>query len=293
MTRPRLLALAAIPLALGAAASMAPSQHQAPRAPQAATQYDHVGWSGPISLVNEIQRRRADAKEAELERAKADGDETPSVTYLRASRAIWEDDRLRDAPSIIEAGKDILNIHRYRHDQQRRLDMCVEILAVIDANRERWLAMVGTASVRERMAERIDGQTITILSGMQGAGNLGRPHIQMAALERLIALAPDAQARENFIMQRDDLRYRMKLGLFGPEDPPEQWRIPPRDERDRGPRAHERRGPNRHRGVAFQGRLLLLAYAATSPDVRPLPAPICTVLTGPKTRLSVCWASMA
>ncbi|MGD1916175.1 MAG: hypothetical protein ACFCBV_08305 [Phycisphaerales bacterium] len=230
MPRPREPAPAAIPLALGAAASMAPSQHQSP---QATTQYDHVGSSGPSSLVNDIQRRRAAAKEAELERAKADGDETPSIAYLRMSRAIWEDDRLRDAPFIIQAGQDILDIHRYRHDQQRRLDMCVEILAVIDANRERWLAIVGTESVRERMAEHIDGQARTILSGMQGAGNLGRPHIQMAALERLIALAPDAQARENFIMQRDDLRYRMKLGLFGPEDPPEQWRIPPRDTRDR------------------------------------------------------------
>jgi alkanesulfonate monooxygenase SsuD/methylene tetrahydromethanopterin reductase-like flavin-dependent oxidoreductase (luciferase family) len=141
-------------------------------------------------------------------------------------REIWDDDRLRDTPWIIQAGKDILEIHAYRHDHQRRLDTSVEILAVIDANRDRWLAMADSDVTRERMAEHIDGQMMTILSGMQGAYNAGRPQLTLAALERMIAMETDDKKRENFIKQRDDRRKRMAIGLHGPEEPPERWRLP-------------------------------------------------------------------
>jgi hypothetical protein len=210
-------------LATLALTTLAPSQTVGPGNRQPA---DFVSSSGSVALQLDIQRRRAAAKEAELERARADGDETPSVAYLRASRAIWDDDRLRDTPWIIQVGKDILNIHRYRYDHQRRLDTCVEIMAVIDANRERWLAMADSDTIREQMAEHIDGQMMTILSGMQGAHNLGRPQLTLAALERMIALETDEKKRENFIKQREDRRKRMALGLHGPEDPPAEWRLP-------------------------------------------------------------------
>lgn len=237
MTRKRLAVLAAIPLAVLAIAAFVASQSRAPtaqsqapraqtQAPQAATPADFVSSSGSVALQLEIERLRAQAKEAEAARAQADGDETPSVAYLRASRAIWEDDRLRDTPWIIQAGKDILNVHRYRHDHQRRLDTSVEILAVIDANRQRWLSTADSVATRERMAEHIDGQMMTILSGMQGAYNVGRPQLTLAALERIIAIETDDKKRENFIKQRDDRRKRMAIGLYGPEEPPTEWRLP-------------------------------------------------------------------
>lgn len=219
---PRFVVASAM-LATLALTTLAPSQNAAPTNPQPA---DFVTSSGSVALQLEIQRLRAQAKEAELERARADGDETPSVAYLRASRAIWEDDRLRDTPWIIQAGKDILNVHRYRHDHQRRLDTSVEILAVIDANRQRWLSTADSVATRERMAEHIDGQMMTILSGMQGAYNVGRPQLTLAALERIIAIETDDKKRENFIKQRDDRRKRMAIGLYGPEEPPTEWRLP-------------------------------------------------------------------
>lgn len=223
MPRTPRFVLASAMLATLALTTLAPSQDAAPGGGQPV---DFISPLGSVALQQEIQRLRTEAKGAEAKRAKADGDDTPSVAYLRAVREIWDDDRLRDTPWIIEAGKDILNIHRYRYDHQRRLDTSVEILAVIDANRERWLAMVDTKSTREQMAQHIDGQIITILSGMQGAANAGRPEIELAALERLIAMATDDKIRENLIAQRDHRRDRMAMGLHGPEEPPAQWRIP-------------------------------------------------------------------
>jgi len=215
--------LASAMLATLAFTTLAPSQTAAPTNPQPA---DFVSSSGSVALQLEIQRRRAEAKEAELERARADGDETPSVAYLRATRAIWDDDRLRDTPWIIQVGKDILHIHRYRDDHQRRLDTSVEIMAVIDANRQRWLATADSEATRERMVEHIDGQMMTILSGMQGAYNVGRPQLTLAALERMIAIEADEKKRENFIAQRDHMRKRIAIGLHGPEEPPAEWRLP-------------------------------------------------------------------
>lgn len=230
MTRTRLFVLTAVPLAILAIAAFVASRGQAPttqaQAPRAATPTDYVISSGSVALQMEIEQLRTEAKEAEAARAKADGDDTPSVAYLRAMRDIWEDDRLRNTPWIIQAGKDVLNIHRYRYDHQRRLDTCVEILAVIDANRDSWLAMADSDMIREQMAEHIDGQTMTILSGMQGAYNLGRPQLSLAALERVIALETDEKKRENFIKQRDDMQERIAIGLHGPEQPPAEWRIP-------------------------------------------------------------------
>ena len=178
---------------------------------------DHMTWSGHFDLVAEIRQRRADAKRAEAVRAEADGDNTPSIAYLRATRAIWDDDRLRDAPAIVEAGKDLLHIHAYRHDHQRRLDTSVEILAVIDANRERWLAMVETDFLHEQMTNRIDTDITTILSGMQGGGGVGRPEIELAALECLIPMARSEASRENLKVQREQLREQMAAGLYGPQ----------------------------------------------------------------------------
>lgn len=237
MSRTRLFVLAAAPVAVLAIAAFVVSQGQAPSAqaqvPPNATPVDRMTWSGDFDLVEEIRQLQADATRAEKARAEADGDETPSVAYLRAVRAIWDDDRLRDAPAIADVGNELTRIHAYRHDYGRMHDACVEVLAVIDANRERWLAMATTEFLREQMARHIDTTIITICSRMQSGGNQGRPHIELAALERIIAMETNEKNRENFIMQRDDVRYRMSIGLHGPEDPPEQWRIPPRDEQGR------------------------------------------------------------
>ncbi|MEQ8316444.1 MAG: hypothetical protein RIE77_11260 [Phycisphaerales bacterium] len=218
-------------LALVAVAAIAPAGSSQDGGATASPPPRHMSPDGDLGLVVDLRRRLGHVLGAEVSRARSEGDATPSITYLRAMRELWEDDRLRDAPAIIEAGRKIIEIHTQRHDHQRRLDASVEVLAVIDANRDRWLAMAGTGSMRERMAEAIESHVRMILSGMQSGSQHGRPHLELAALERLIAMETDDKKRENFIAQRDDVRYRMSIGLFGPEDPPEHWRIPPRDER--------------------------------------------------------------
>ncbi|OAB59807.1 hypothetical protein AY599_08895 [Leptolyngbya valderiana BDU 20041] len=237
MTRKHHFVLAAIPLAILAIAAfvawrgLAPAtQTQAPRAqaqaPRPGTPADRMTWSGDFDLVEEIRQRRAEANRAEKARAEADGEDTPSIAYLRAVRAIWDDDRLRDAPAIAEVGLELTRIHAYRHDYGRMHDACVEVLAVIDANRERWLAMATTEFLREQMARHIDTTIITICSRMQSGSNQGRPHIELAALERIIAMETNEKNRENFIMQRDDVRARMARGQHGPENPPNRWPTP-------------------------------------------------------------------
>lgn len=221
MTRTRPSVLAAIPLSILAIAAFAASQGRAPmtqaQVPPNATPVDLLTWSGHFDLVEEIRRRRAEANRAEKARAQADGDDTPSIAYLRAVRAIWDDDRLRDAPAIADVGNELTRIHAYRHDYDRMYDAGVEVLAVIDANRERWLAMATTEFLREQMARHIDTTTITICSRMQSGGSQGRPHIELAALERIIAMETNENNRANFIMQRDDVRARMAAGRYGPE----------------------------------------------------------------------------
>ncbi len=230
MPRQHRFVLAAIPLAVLAIAVFAASQGRAPRAqaqvPPNATPVDHMTWSGDFDLVEEIRELRADATRAEKARAEADGDDTPSIAYLRAVRAIWDDDRLRDAPAIADVGNELTRIHAYRHDYSRMHDACVEVLAVIDANRERWLAMATTEFLHEQMGRRLDTTIITICSRMQSGGNQGRPHIELAALERIIAMETNDHNRANFIMQRDDVRARMARGQHGPENPPNRWPTP-------------------------------------------------------------------
>ena len=222
MPRSTLLVVGAAAFAAAAFAAIASSQDQAHPARNQptldATPVDHMTWEGHFDLVQEIQRRLTEAKEAELARVRAGGDEAPSIAYLRAIRAIWEDDRLREAPRIVDVGKDILGFHASRHDTQRMLDASVEVLAVIDANRERWLALADSDYLHKHMVSRIDINTTTILSGMQSGSRHGRPHLELAALDRLIAMESDANVRENLIEQRDDLRERMAAGAFGPEE---------------------------------------------------------------------------
>lgn len=237
MTRTRLVVLAAVPLAILVFAAFALSQGQVPpshsQVPPNTTPVDHMTWSGHFDLVQEIRERRADAKRAEAARAKADGDDTPSIAYLRATRAIWDDDRLRDAPAIADVGQELTRIHAYRHDSGRMHDACVEVLAVIDANRERWLAMATTEFLHEQMGRRLDTTNITICSRMQSGSNQGRPHIELAALERIIAMEANDHNRENYMMQRDDVRARMARGQHGPENPPNRWPTPKLPDDDR------------------------------------------------------------
>lgn len=217
MSRTRTAMLVPALVVLAAIASAGSSQDARTPADRPA---GHRSPDGDPMLVIDIRRRLGEIIGTEVRRARASGDQTHSVVYLRSMRELWEDDRLRDAPAIIEAGRKIIDIHTSRDDHQRRLDASVEVLAVIDAHRDRWLAMTGDQSMHQRMAGKIDGHVTSILSGMQSGSQHGRPHIELAALERIIALETNDHNRANFIDQRDSLRKRMAAGLYGPDEPP-------------------------------------------------------------------------
>ncbi len=176
-----------------------------------------VGAADMRELEFELGRRRTLAEWREQLRAQHEGDDTPSVAYLRELRAIWQDERFRSSPDILVVGQRIIKAHAYRHDQQRRLDASVEVLGVLDLYRDRWLDDPSSVWPRARLERRMDDMARTILSGLQGAANSGRPALQLMALDRLIAMATDAQLRENLEMQRESLRERMAAGRYGPE----------------------------------------------------------------------------
>jgi tetratricopeptide (TPR) repeat protein len=175
------------------------------------------GAADAMEPRRELSLRRTLAEWREQLRAQREGDDTPSVDYLRELRAIWEDDRLRGEPDILVVGQRIIKAHAYRHDHQRRLDASVEVLGVLDLYRERWLDAPARTKPRAWVERDVDDMARTVLSGLQSAANSGRPALQLMALDRLIAMATSEASRENLELQRDDLRERMAAGRYGPE----------------------------------------------------------------------------
>ncbi|MFI4915039.1 MAG: hypothetical protein ACIAS6_00855 [Phycisphaerales bacterium JB060] len=175
------------------------------------------GAADAMEPRRELSLRRTLAEWREQHRVESEGDDTPSVAYLRELRAIWQDERLRSEPDILGVGQKIIKAHAYRHDHGRRLDASVEVLGVLDLHRQRWLEDPGRTTPREWVERDLDATATTILSGLQSAANSGRPALQLMALDRLIAMATSETSRENLEQQRDDLRERMAAGRYGPE----------------------------------------------------------------------------
>ncbi len=168
-------------------------------------------------LEFELGKRRVLAEWREELRAQREGDDTPSIAYLRELRAIWQDERFRSSPDILVVGQRIIKAHAYRHDHQRRMDASIEVLGVLDLYRERWLEDPAWSRPHAQLERDLHDTARTVLSGLQGAAKFDRPALQMMALDRLIAMASDDKFRENLEMQRDWLREAMAAGQHGPE----------------------------------------------------------------------------